>query len=575
MKCEAGQNTTTYTYDPAGHVGSVTYPNGVQSTFTYDPQYRLTQMPTAKGATPLARYDYTVSPSGQRSTAVERSGRSVSWSYDNGWRMTSETISSDPAGRNGALTYSPDAVGNRLSRNSTLAGLGPQSLSYNADDQLAGETYDGNGNTVSSSGKTFAYDFENRLKSVNGGAVVMGYDGDGHRVSKTVGGVTTKYLVDDLNPTGYAQVVEEIVGGAVQKVYTHGIQRLSQSLLADGTWQTSFYGYDATNGSVRQLYDAAGAVTDTYDYDGFGSLIASTGTTANAYQYRGEQFDSDAGLYYLRARWYNPATGRFLTRDPAEGVLDRPASLNPYVYAEADPVNNTDPLGLYVQEPPTRTGGGGKGILGLAEYLITVVAPLAQRYIVPVVYYSSAGIAGQQVFVNYTSWSVLCVLDAADSLLDIAAQGQWGLPVPRRGCRFEVQRQSSPEPKPEPEPECGGGPCKEFTRDYCKNNDCTSKKKVCYQTKDSFRNAVPRPQYHIITLADYVTGVATNGYHEGILDETRGRVYDNIHPAGISYARWIGPEFRVGWPGDSVGKMFVEAESAGIGRIRTVQPTQA
>jgi YD repeat-containing protein len=73
---------------------------------------------------------------------------------------------------------------------------------------LSAETYDNNGNVTVSGARTFAYDFDNRLKSMNGGAVTVIYDGDGNRVAKTVSGVTTRYLVDDLNPTGHPQVVE-------------------------------------------------------------------------------------------------------------------------------------------------------------------------------------------------------------------------------------------------------------------------------------------------------------------------------------------------------------------------------
>jgi RHS repeat-associated protein len=93
------------------------------------------------------------------------------------------------------------------------------------------------------------------------------------------------------------------------------------------------------------LTSAAGAVTDTYEYDAFGNLISRSGTTPNAYLYRGERYDSDLGLYYLRARWYNPVTGRFMTRDPYQGSIYDPASLHRYNYARANPVNFVDPSG--------------------------------------------------------------------------------------------------------------------------------------------------------------------------------------------------------------------------------------
>jgi len=96
---------------------------------------------------------------------------------------------------------------------------------------------------------------------------------------------------------------------------------------------------------VRQLYDASGTVTDTYDYDAYGNTISSTGSTSNVYLYRGEQFDPDLGLYYLRARYYNPGTGRFLTRDPVEGSPERPQTFHRYMYAAADPIGHLDPTG--------------------------------------------------------------------------------------------------------------------------------------------------------------------------------------------------------------------------------------
>ena len=100
--------------------------------------------------------------------------------------------------------------------------------------------------------------------------MTLQYDADGNRVAKTVNGVTTRYLVDDLNPTGYAQVVEEVTAGAVTRQYTYGLQRISQTQQIANAWTPSFYGYDG-GGTVRLLTDATGTVTDTYDYDAWGN----------------------------------------------------------------------------------------------------------------------------------------------------------------------------------------------------------------------------------------------------------------------------------------------------------------
>jgi RHS repeat-associated protein len=96
---------------------------------------------------------------------------------------------------------------------------------------------------------------------------------------------------------------------------------------------------------VRQLTNSAGAVTDTYDYDAFGNDINHAGSTPNNYLYRGEQYDPDLGLYYLRARYYNSTTGRFMSRDPQDNSLRTPNDLHKYLYANGDPVNGWDPTG--------------------------------------------------------------------------------------------------------------------------------------------------------------------------------------------------------------------------------------
>jgi RHS repeat-associated protein len=339
--------TTNYTYDVNGNLESYTYPNAVKSLYTYNSLNRLTNLEVSHTATPLAGYAYTLGAAGNRLSVTEQSGRTVGYSYDDLYRLTGETIASDPLTvNNGALTYTYDAVGNRLSRTSTIAAIPATTSTYTPDDHLTSDTYDNNGSTTASGSNTYTYDFEHRIKDANGGAIHLVYDGDGNRVAKTVGGVTTKYLVDDLNPTGYAQVLEELVGGSVQHVYAYGHDLISQRQLIGGVWQTSFYGYDG-QGSVRFLTNMAGTVTDTYDYDAYGVLLSRTGTTPNNYLYTGEQYDPDLGFYYLRARYMNTATGRFWTMDSYEGNSSDPLSLHKYLYAGADPVNNVDPTGNF------------------------------------------------------------------------------------------------------------------------------------------------------------------------------------------------------------------------------------
>ena len=216
-----------------------------------------------------------------------------------------------------------------------------QSSTFDANDRLNSDSYDANGNTTGSNSNSYAYDFENRLTSLNNGSVTYVYDGDGNRVGKTVAGVTTNYLVDTNNHTGYAQVVEELQSASVTKQFTFGHDLISQRIVSG---PLSFYSYDG-HGSVRQLTDATASVTDTYHYDAFGILIDRTGATPNDYLYSGEQFDANLGFYYLRARYMNQQSGRFLTLDSYEGSQSDPRSLHKYMYGSADGVNNIDPSG--------------------------------------------------------------------------------------------------------------------------------------------------------------------------------------------------------------------------------------
>ncbi len=339
--------TTTYNYDPVGNLANFVYPNGVQHSYTYDAQNRLTQMGASQNVTALSSYTYTLGATGNRLSVAELSGRNVSYGYGDLYRLTSETIACAVATPNctsqkGSIGYVYDKVGNRLNMTSSVPAIPPGQFNFDTDDRLTTDNYDANGNTISSGGILNSYDFENHV--VQHGNVTIVYDGDGNRVAETVGGVTTNYLVDTNNPTGYAQVVEELQNGAVVRAYSYGLERISETQKLNGVLTTNFYGYDG-HGSVRQLFSLTGAVTDTYDYDAFGNLISSTGTTPNNYLFAGESYDAALGMYFLRARYYNSNVDRFLTMDSFEGQLSDPESLHKYLYCGTNPVSCVDPTG--------------------------------------------------------------------------------------------------------------------------------------------------------------------------------------------------------------------------------------
>jgi len=198
---------------------------------------------------------------------------------------------------------------------------------------------------VLSAGVADAYDFENHL--IQKGAVTLAYDGDGNRVLETVGGVTTNYLVDTINPTGYAQVVDELVGGAVTRTYTmasNESMRIRFSTLHGrpaSTATTATVGTSATN--------AAGSITDSYDYDAFGNLVNQTGSTPNNYLFAGEQYDPALGLYYNRARYLSTTTvasGAWI-RSKAVTALPCPCIVS---LCRGDPADHMDPSGNQIDD---------------------------------------------------------------------------------------------------------------------------------------------------------------------------------------------------------------------------------
>ena len=142
------------------------------------------------------------------------------------------------------------------------------------------------------------------------------------------------------------QVLDEVQGPSIVRSYVYGLEMLEQDRI-DTTrlrQSTSYNVYDG-HGSVRALTDTTGAITDTYDYDAFGNVVHSTGSTPNNYLYSGEQFDPDLHLYYNRARYLNVSTGRFWTMDTDEGDKADPSSLHKYLYTSGSPVDLVDPSG--------------------------------------------------------------------------------------------------------------------------------------------------------------------------------------------------------------------------------------
>jgi RHS repeat-associated protein len=348
---DGNNGVTHYTYDADGNLVKTELPNSTVETRSYDLLNRLVDLKNTNPTGLISSYHYTLDAIGERTKVAESSGLQVRYTYDNLHRLTQEVGDS-------TLNYTYDAAGNRLTKNDSVNGL--TTYNYNSNDRLLSETlngqttiytYDNNGNTLSkvknaNDQTVYKWDDQNRLigsdvtDAIGTHHTVSRYNSDSIRVAEIVDGQETRYLVDANRP--YAQVLAEYTpSGTVNTAYVYGHDLISQNR---GGVQ-SFYEKDGL-GSTTALTNSSGDVINTYAYDAFGNSIGSTGSTVNNYLYAGEQYDSNLREYYLRARYYDAAIGRFTRNDSFEGFQDNPISLHKYLYANGNPVNGRDPSGF-------------------------------------------------------------------------------------------------------------------------------------------------------------------------------------------------------------------------------------
>jgi RHS repeat-associated protein len=346
--------TISRSYDGLDHVLSETTPEGSVS-YTYDTDERRQTM-TVSGQSPV-NYSFD---NDSRLASIVQGSATVSFGYDNDGRRTSMMLpngitasyaydaASELTGivyQGGAmapadLEHSYDLDGRRVGVSGSLASTQlPAAVSsavYNADNQLTqlGSTtltYDLNGNTLNDGTNTYTWDARSRLISADNNAAAFAYDALGRRMSKTIQGLHTSYVYDGPNPVqelnGTTPTVNMLTG-AIDERFTRTDSNGTLDYLADAL------------GSTIALTDPSGNSQVQYSYDPYGNLNA-TGSTTNSYTYTGREFDG-IGIYYYRARYYNPNTGRFLSEDPA-GFL---GGINKYVYVGDDPVDFVDPFGL-------------------------------------------------------------------------------------------------------------------------------------------------------------------------------------------------------------------------------------
>ncbi|OGX61530.1 MAG: hypothetical protein A2189_00925 [Paenibacillus sp. RIFOXYA1_FULL_44_5] len=172
------------------------------------------------------------------------------------------------------------------------------------------------------------------------GTTTYAYDPSNLRYKKTSAAQTVQYQYD-----ASGQVISESNGNnAITVNYIRGDRLLAKKDAA--TNQIYYYLYNG-HGDVVQIVDTNGNVVNQYQYDEWGNIVNQSEAIANSFKYAGEQYDSESGLYYLKARYYDPSVGRFINEDTYEGQINNPLSLNLYTYVENNPLTNTDPTGHF------------------------------------------------------------------------------------------------------------------------------------------------------------------------------------------------------------------------------------
>ena len=369
-----------FSYDNLSRRTQLTRPNGVNTNYGYDSLSRLLSVLHQNGANTLDGAGYTYDKAGNRTSKTNYLNNiTENYTYDPIYQLTQVT-----QGTTTTESYSYDAVGNRLS------SIGMSPYTYNSSSQListpaATFTYDDNGNMltrVDSDGMTtYGWDFENKVTSVIlpvvDSTVLFKYDPFGRRIQKafTQGSITTvtNYLYDGANSIEEADANANVLAHYAQGA---GIDE-PLSEIRSGTG--AFYELDGS-GSVSSLVSSSGTLSNTYVYDTFGNLTGSSGSSGNPFQYTGRDSDSETGLRFYRARYYDPTTGRFISEDP---LRFGGGSQNFYTYVRNYPTGVVDPSGMQIICPtflPWCNYHEAKRPVPPTEYLTDCVKKILANY---------------------------------------------------------------------------------------------------------------------------------------------------------------------------------------------------
>jgi RHS repeat-associated protein len=343
----------TYTYDAAGRLQREDKGNGTYTLYTYDGAGRERTITHHKPDNSVnARFEYGYDALGRRSGMTTLDGQ-WTYTYDLAGQLTRAVFASTNGGiPSQDLTYEYDALGNRVRTviNGVTTAYAANALNQYTSAGAIAFGYDPDGNLISRTDggvtTSYSYDVLNRLVGVTkpGDTWAYQYDVLGNRSATVHNGQRTAYLVD---PFGLGDVVAEYSGsGALIARYTHGLGLTSRT---DAGGAAAFYDFDVL-GSTAGLSGPDGAYRNRYSYLPYGESLAASETVANPFTFVGAfgVMREGNGLDFMRARFYAPAEGRFLSPDPIDLAGGQ---INLYGYVAQDPVNLIDPQGTQTWAP--------------------------------------------------------------------------------------------------------------------------------------------------------------------------------------------------------------------------------